>query len=113
MRIWDIEPKKLCRLHLLAEHRELHGLWNILTIHKGMGAYSHHPETKRWIGKLKALYKRHQKLVAEMQFRGYKHYSLLNKTFARGKTVQSDFVDLPCKQIEILKNKKCDCFKNK
>ena len=33
MRVWDIHPKHLCRKHLLAEHRELHGLWNILTIH--------------------------------------------------------------------------------
>jgi hypothetical protein len=24
MRIWDIEPRKLCRNHLLGEHRELH-----------------------------------------------------------------------------------------
>jgi hypothetical protein len=30
MRIWDIEPEKLCRQHLLGEHRELHGLWVIL-----------------------------------------------------------------------------------
>ncbi|MDD3940683.1 MAG: pyrimidine dimer DNA glycosylase/endonuclease V, partial [Candidatus Pacebacteria bacterium] len=29
MRVWDIHPKDLCRKHLLAEHRELHGLWNI------------------------------------------------------------------------------------
>ena len=28
MRIWDIEPERLCRKHLLAEHAELHGLWN-------------------------------------------------------------------------------------
>ncbi len=35
MRVWDIHPKHLCRKHLLAEHRELHGLWNILTKHGG------------------------------------------------------------------------------
>jgi len=51
MRVWDIHPKHLCRKHLLAEHRELHGLWNILTKHKGAGGYSHHPETLRWVGK--------------------------------------------------------------
>lgn len=42
MRIWDIQPKYLCRKHLLAEHRELHGLWNILTKHKAKGGYSRH-----------------------------------------------------------------------
>jgi hypothetical protein len=60
MRIWDIHPQYLCRKHLLAEHRELHGLWNILTKHKGKGGYSHHPETLRWFGKQKALYYRHE-----------------------------------------------------
>lgn len=50
MRVWDIEPRFLCRQHLLAEHRELHGLWNILTKHGGTGGYSRHPETLRWVG---------------------------------------------------------------
>ena len=31
MRIWDVPPSLLCRQHLLGEHRELHGLWRILT----------------------------------------------------------------------------------
>jgi len=31
MRIWDIPANKLCTKHLLGEHSELHGLWNILT----------------------------------------------------------------------------------
>lgn len=62
MRVWDIEPKYLCRKHLLAEHRELHGFWNILTKHGGVGGYSRHPETLRWAGKEKALYLRHEAL---------------------------------------------------
>lgn len=48
MRIWDIAPKFLCQKHLLGEHRELHAIWNILTIYRGQGGYSKHPETKRW-----------------------------------------------------------------
>jgi len=28
MRIWDIPPKRLCRSHLLGEHRELHAIWS-------------------------------------------------------------------------------------
>ena len=31
MRIWDLPPALLCRQHLLGEHRELHGLWIVLT----------------------------------------------------------------------------------
>ena len=62
MRIWDIAPKKLCRNHLLGEHRELHAIWSVIV--NGKKGYARHPETLRWMGKLKALYGRHEALVA-------------------------------------------------
>ena len=110
MRIWDIHPKHLCRKHLLAEHRELHGLWNILTKHGGRGGYSHHPETKRWVGKLRALYNRHEALVVEMSSRGYKHKSPLNKKLAKGSTNQNVFLNTVAEQRKILKKKPCECL---
>ena len=61
MRIWDIPVEKLCRNHLLGEHRELHAIWSILINNKK--GYAHHPETVRWKGKQKALYLRHEQLV--------------------------------------------------
>ena len=110
MRIWDISPKYLCRKHLLGEHRELHGLWNILTKHKGKGGYSQHPETRRWIGKLKALYCRHESQVIEMRKRGYKHLSPLEMSLAIGNKKQEFFIDSTARQKEILKQKECDCL---
>jgi len=110
MRVWDIHPKHLCRKHLLAEHRELHGLWNILTIHKGKGGYSRHPETLRWVGKTRALYDRHEKLVKEFKSRGYNHYTPLDKKFAKGKKSQKIFIDTIKEQRKILKEKPCDCL---
>lgn len=110
MRVWDIHPKHLCRKHLLAEHRELHGLWNILTKHRGRGGYSHHPETLRWAGKTKALYLRHNALVAEFSRRGYKHYTPLDKKFTRGSSRQSVFINAIKEQKIILKNKPCECL---
>ena len=107
MRIWDLEPKKLCREHLLGEHRELHAIWIIIT--KNKKGYSLHPETLRWKGRLKALYFRHEQLVYEMKIRGYKHSSPLDKKLAKGKSRQTTFVDLPNKQILILKKKGCKC----
>ena len=107
MRIWDIPPRKLCRNHLLGEHRELHAIWAILT--KNKKGYSRHPETLRWVGRLKALYLRHAKLVAEMKKRGYKHKSPLDRRLSRGKGVQTLHVDSVKKQIKILKRKKCGC----
>ena len=112
MRIWDIKPKDLCKKHLLGEHRELHGLWNILTKHGGKGGYSKHPETLRWVGRLNALYNRHEELVKEMSKRGYQHRSPLDKKLARGKRKQDKFINTIAEQKEILKNKKCNCLKN-
>lgn len=109
MRVWDIHPKYLCRKHLLAEHRELHGLWNILTKHKAKGGYSKHPETLRWIGKQKALYKRHQLLVKEFAHRGYKHHTILDKKLAIGFGNQNVFVNSIREQRIILNEKPCAC----
>lgn len=107
MRIWDLPPKILCSKHLLGEHLELHCIWTILT--EGRKGYSHHPETLRWKGKLKALYNRHDELVKEMKSRGYNHKSDLDKSLATGKTKQDIFLQTPKEQIGILKIKSCDC----
>lgn len=108
MRIWDINPKYLCRQHLLGEHRELHAIWTVLTEYKK--GYSQHPETLRWKGKLKALYLRHEKLIGEMERRGYNHLSPLDKRYAKGSAKQSIYIDKPNKQKIILINKNCDCL---
>ena len=107
MRIWDISPAKLCTNHLLGEHRELHAMWTIITENKK--GYSQHPETLRWKGKLNAMYYRHDKLVQEMIRRGYSHKSPLDKRKAKGKSKQDYFIDSPLEQIQILKNKRCNC----
>ena len=109
MRVWDIHPQHLCRKHLLAEHRELHGLWNILTKHGGKGGYSHHPETLRWVGKQKALYLRHEKLITEFKRRGYQHHSPLDEKLATGEGNQKAFINTIKEQRGILKKKPCDC----
>ncbi|OGG34929.1 pyrimidine dimer DNA glycosylase [Candidatus Gottesmanbacteria bacterium RIFOXYB1_FULL_47_11] len=110
MRIWDIHPKYLCRKHLLAEHRELHGLWNILTIHKGKGGYSRHPETIRWIGKTLALFNRHEALVKEFTRRGYQHLTPLNKKYAHGENYQRVYINTISEQKTMLQDKQCDCL---
>jgi hypothetical protein len=109
MRIWDVPPRQLCRQHLLGEHRELHGLWNILVVHGGTGGYSHHPETKRWVGKTLALFERHQELVAEMERRGYQHRSPLDPIAATGSRIQDVFIDSLREQERLLASKACDC----
>lgn len=108
MRIWDVHPEHLCREHLLGEHRELHGLWSILTL--DLQGYRSHPETCRWEGKLAALFRRHEALVAEMNSRGFRHDSDLDPELATGCEVQNELVDPVSRQIEILRGKPCECF---
>ena len=107
VRIWDVAPRELCRVHLLGEHRELHGLWNIHTL--GKRGYRAHPETVRWEGKLAALFARHESLVAEMERRGYRHSSPLDPSLATGSPVQDAFIDPPEAQLRILRQKPCAC----
>lgn len=115
MRIWDrIPPDSLCRSHLLGEHRELHGLWNILIrIESGENpsevGYASHPETRRWIGHRPALNDRHDALVREMLIRGYKHNSPLpgpSDIEIGEATDQPPEID---DQHAVLKAKGCDC----
>jgi Pyrimidine dimer DNA glycosylase len=107
MRIWDVSPRKLCRSHLLGEHRELHAIWSVLV--NGKKGYARHPETLRWKGKLNALYGRHDALVIEMSNRGYRHRSPLVKKEATGSAKQTVYVDTPREQIVILRGKGCEC----
>ena len=107
MRVWDLAPRLLCRQHLLAEHRELHGLWRILTL--GKKGYSRHPETLRWVGRLKALYRRHEALAAEFARRGYRHLTPLDRGLATGRARQDRFVDPPARQRRLLARKGCGC----
>jgi enamine deaminase RidA (YjgF/YER057c/UK114 family) len=109
VRIWDVEPRHLCRNHLLGEHRELHGLWNVLT--RGLRGYRAHPETRRWQGKLAALYLRHEALVEEMRHRGYRHASDLDRQLAKGATRQDELLQAIEEQVEILAAKPCPCFR--
>ncbi len=110
MRIWDLPPSVFCREHLLGEHSELHALWQILV--EDQKAYNQHPETCRWRGKRRALFERHRKLVEEMKRRGYDHDSPLNPEEATGSNEQTEFVNLPEKQEQILKRKDCSCFES-
>ena len=107
MRIWDIPVSKLCRNHLLGEHRELHAMWVVIT-EKKKGC-SLHPETLRWKNKLKAMHARHEELVKEMTKRGYNHYSLLDKRKATENSIQDEYVDTPIQQRQILRKKGCNC----
>ncbi len=107
MRVWDVDPRLLCRAHLLGEHREIHAVWAILT--QDRRGYRHHPEVRRWESRLAALRARHEADVAEMARRGYRHASPLDPALAVGEDTQSEYVDEPARQRQVLRAKGCGC----
>jgi len=72
MRMWLLDPRKMCRNHLLGEHVELHML--VGSINKGMNLDGYDGIIEP--SKIK---ERHGKLVVEMERRGYNHKSPLKK----------------------------------
>ena len=102
MRVWDVSAGYLSRQSLLGEHRELHGLYTIIT--EGKRGYSRHPETLRWVGALDGLCWRHAQQVAEMTLRGYVDRSPLPPGCADA-TWPATFVDEPAVQFTLLRRK--------
>lgn len=105
MRIWDLPAGYLARQQLLGEHRELHGLVNILR--EGKRGYARHPETLRWVGYLPALALRHAQLAAEMRLRGYRDRTPL-PLVAGEITWPGSYIDTPARQLELLAGKYAD-----
>jgi hypothetical protein len=89
-RMWMVDPEKLCRNHLLGEHKELHQL--IGSINKRKSVKGHIEKGQVEIHKIKD---RHEELVREMLRRGYKHNSPLPK-----------FKDYIAGEINIFENEK-------
>jgi len=80
--MWLVNPQKLCRQHLLGEHKELHQL--VGSLRKGKSVKGHIDKGQVEIHSIE---KRHKELVKEMLRRGYKHQSKLKKfrVFRAGK----------------------------
>lgn len=74
-RMWNVNPKKMCRQHLLGEHKELHQA--VGSLRKGRSLEGHIKKGQLEIHNIRA---RHTQLVKEMKSRGYNHKSPL-KTF--------------------------------
>ena len=116
MRVWnEIDPSRLCRNHLLAEHREILCIWSVLT--KGKKGYRNHPEVKRWGDSLGALWLRHNHILKESKKRKYNfkdlpHWS--SELYLR-KHMKNRFVTPKSwdNQEKSLSSKNCDCIKRR
>lgn len=72
MRMWMVDPRLMCRKHLLGEHVELHMIAG--TIRRGRSLVGYADRGLIQAGMLQA---RHAELVDEMTRRGYRHRSPL------------------------------------
>jgi len=70
MRMWMVDPRILCRNHLLGEHLEHHMFIGTIKQKKKVTGY-----IKNNCFQPRALFERHNALVKEMQRRGYNHKS--------------------------------------
>ena len=104
MRMWQINPKMLCRQHLLGEHNEIHkavgnlrhsGIWARSLVAKGF------LEPQNFL-------KRHDELVSEMLGRGFNHKSPLE---IKGLELPIGKVDVN-KSIKDLKERCKECFQS-
>lgn len=72
MRMWAIDPSRLCRQHLLGEHVELHMM--VGSLNKGISMEGYYTKGLVDTDQIEA---RHEALVAEMTVRGMRHKSPL------------------------------------
>lgn len=74
MRMWMIDPRTMCRQHLLGEHVECHMLAVCLRQGRNLDGY-----LERQLLEPQHVAARHDILVAEMEARGYRHRSPLEQ----------------------------------
>lgn len=74
-RMWCVDPRLLCRQHLLGEHTELHQLVGHLRAGHTNAVRGH---AERGQVDTSRISSRHEALVAEMERRGYTHDSPLS-----------------------------------
>ena len=105
MRMWMVDPRLMCRKHLLGEHVELHML--IGSIRKGISLQGFFDNK---LIETHNVQRRHEQLVREMKRRGFNHSSPLIKVpRRRGGRIdrQANLIELArrCKHCQALQEK--------
>lgn len=78
MRMWMVDPKLMCRKHLLGEHVEIHMLVGCLRKDKNIKGY-----IEKGLIEPRSIYTRHNELAREMVMRGYRHNSSIREIGAK------------------------------
>lgn len=106
MRMWMVNPKKMCRKHLLGEHVETHMFVGTILAGKSLDGY-----VENKLVETHNIKKRHKKLAEEIKRRGYNHHSKLPKFSVKkiGKVDRKDNLKelaKRCKECRELQNGK-------
>lgn len=99
MRMWKVNPRLMCRKHLLGEHVEMHMFIGTIMNGKSVQGY-----LDNQLVEMHNIWKRHEELVREMKRRGYNH----NSPLANCVKVEAGYVDVR-DNIEELKRRCKDC----
>ena len=83
MRLWLVDPKMMCRKHLLGEHVECHMF--VGTINKGVSVNGY---VRLNLLEIEQLRSRHDELAIEIERRGYKHKTPLGEFSMQGISTQ-------------------------
>lgn len=78
MRMWMVNPRLMCRRHLLGEHVELHML--AASLRRGISLSGY---IEKRLVELHNIGVRHARLVKELERRGYRHRSPLTGLYSR------------------------------
>jgi hypothetical protein len=104
MKMWMVNPSKMCRQHLLGEHKELHMFVGALNKSKNLKGYY----DKKLLNPHE-IYSRHLELVSEMEKRGYNHQSPL-PSLSNPITLPHIKINIEANEIELKKRCK-SCFR--
>jgi hypothetical protein len=94
MRMWMVDPRIMCRQHLLGEHAEIHMF--IGTISRGDSVKGY---LEKGLLEIHSLCSRHDELVREMKRRNYRHDSAMSKKWKQARILGSIDKDKNLKQL--------------
>lgn len=109
VRMWMVNPKVMCRNHLLGEHRELHMLMN----HYIKKRYSISGFLKSNCIQPKSIISRHNALVNEMKKRNYNHNSHLPNYSIDYLPKEEQEFEIDRKKSALMLMKKCESCKKR
>ena len=96
MRMWKVDPSKMCRKHLLGEHVEMHMF--VGSINKGISMDGY---INGGLVEINNIHGRHTLLVDEMLKRGYVHKKELPSFLADPWQDNFGSVDVAANEIEL------------